>query len=430
MLKYLDLFKNIVKISFLSGKEYLYFLYHQDYNKWIENNIYNISEINILYIKLFQSLAYNNELIDETINKHIIKYTNNVPFLKSDIDESLLITLQKQYNLTYENNNYIPINSGLISLIFKAKNSNGKDIVLKIKKNNIDIKLNESIEEITCLIDIIYFFPFIKKLKIKETFYKNIYLLKEQLNFNLEIDNIQKFKNAFMNIDYVIIPHVYTDITEQYSNVIMMEYITGKELHCLDMNNSLLKKEYSKIIIKINILSFLSGIFHGDLHSGNLLFIEEEIPKICLLDFGIVLKINRNNINLILNIIGDLYEKNAKELSVNLLHLIINNYVNLYDDKLKIHLDNLIEIISEIIHNIKIKNNKYNIFHYFNCIEMIIKYIDKHKLNKHDIYLNDDFYKLNLCGFMSSSIVTKLCNTELFVLMNDVCNELFHTELL
>ena len=120
MLKYLDLFKNIVKISFLLGKEYLYFLYHKDYNKWIENNIYNISEINILYIKLFQSLAYNNELIDETINKHIIKYTNNVPFLKSDIDESLLITLQKQYNLTYENNN-IPINSGLISLIFNKK---------------------------------------------------------------------------------------------------------------------------------------------------------------------------------------------------------------------------------------------------------------------------------------------------------------------
>ena len=246
MLIYFVFIKNILKISFLLGKEYLYFLYHRDYNKFIENNIYKISQINILYIKLFQSLAYNDNLIDETVNKHIIKYTNNVPFLKSDIDESLLITLQNQYNLIFENNNYLPINSGLISLIFKAKNSQGKDIILKIKKNNIDIKLNNAIEELTCLIDIIYIFPFIKKLKIKEVFYKNIYLLKEQLDFSLEINNIQHFKNIFMNIDYVVIPEVYTDITEKYSNVIMMEYIKGTQLHCLDMNNLLLKKNILK----------------------------------------------------------------------------------------------------------------------------------------------------------------------------------------
>ena len=120
MLKYLYFFKNIFNIFFLLGTEYLYFLYHKDYNKLIENNIYNINNINILYIKLFQSLAYNNKIIDDTINKHIIKYTNNVPFLKSDIDESLLINLQQKFNLIYENNNYIPINSGLISLIFKV----------------------------------------------------------------------------------------------------------------------------------------------------------------------------------------------------------------------------------------------------------------------------------------------------------------------
>jgi predicted unusual protein kinase regulating ubiquinone biosynthesis (AarF/ABC1/UbiB family) len=405
MLKYLYFFKNIFNIFFLLGTEYLYFLYHKDYNKLIENNIYNINNINILYIKLFQSLAYNNKIIDDTINKHIIKYTNNVPFLKSDIDESLLINLQQKFNLIYENNNYIPINSGLISLIFKAKKSDGKNIILKIKRKNIDIKLNTSIEEISYLLDILYLFPFIKKLKIKDIFDKNMYLLKEQLNFNLEVNNIQKFKKIFLN---------------------MMEYILGKELNNLDMNNILLKKVYSKIILKMSILTFLSGYIHGDLHSGNILFIEEEIFKICLLDFGIVLKINTNIINLLLTTIEDLYEKEVNELSINLLHIIINNYSKLYKKELKIHSDNLLKIISEIIHNIKIKNKEYNIFHYFKCIQLIINYVDKHNLNRYDIYLNDDFYKLNLSLIMSSSIIKNFCDTELFVLMNDVCNELFH----
>lgn len=412
---------NILKLSYLLIKEYLYFLYHKDYNKWIQNNIYNISEINILYIKLFQSLAYNNELIDETINKHIIKYTNNVPFFKSDIDESLLINLQKQYNLLFDS--FTPINSGLISLIFKAKYRDGKDIILKIKRKNIDIILNNSIEEINGLINIISFFPIVKKLKIKEIFHKNIYLLKEQLNFDLEINNIQKFQDICKNIDYVVIPHVYTEMTFQYPNVIMMEFIKGKQLHSLDMNNILLKKAYSKMILKISILSFLSGNIHGDLHSGNILFLEDEVPKICLLDFGLVLKIDKNVIKLFFNIIEDLYEKDAEELSVNLLKIIINNFELLN----KAHSDNLLKIITEIIHNVKIKNNKYNIYHYFQCINIVIKYIDKHKLTN---YLNEDFYKLNVSFFMSSSIITKLCHIELFELMNDVCNELFHIDLL
>ena len=430
MLKYLYFFKNIFNIFLLTGVEYLFFLYHNDYNKFIENNIFNISKLNIIYIKLFQSLAYNNKYVDSTINNHIKKYTNNVPFLKSDIDESILILLQQNYNLIYENNQLIPINSGLISLIFKAKNNEGKEIILKIKRKNIDLKLNSSIEEISYIINIINCLPMIKKLKIKDIFEKNMYLLKEQLNFQLEVSNILNFKDVFSNIDYVIIPQVFPEVTIKYPEVIMMEYISGKELQNLDMDNLSLINTYSKIILKMSILGFLSGYAHGDLHSGNILFIEEEKPKICLLDFGIVLKIDKNIISLLFNIIEDLYEKDAIELSRNLLHIIINNFDKLDNENLKTHSNNLLKIVSEIIHNIKIKNNQYNFFHYFQCINLIIKYVDEHNLNEFDIYLNDNFYKINLSGFMSSSIIIQLCNTELFILLNNVCNELFHIDIL
>ena len=59
-----------------------------------------------------------------------------------------------------------------------------------------------------------------------------------------------------------------------------------------------------------------------------------------------------------------------------------------------------------------------------------MKYINKHELNKCDVYLNNDFYKINVSLFMASSIITKLCDKELFLLINDVCKELFHTDLI
>ena len=49
---------------------------------------------------------------------------------------------------------------------------------------------------------------------------------------------------------------------------------------------------YSKMILKISIIAFMGGIVHGDLHSGNILFIKDYNDskysyKIGVIDFGI-----------------------------------------------------------------------------------------------------------------------------------------------
>ena len=425
MLKCFNLLKNISKVGILLGKESLYYLYHRKENIFIKNTIHEICNINMLYIKLFQSIA-NNNWIDKRINENIIKYTNNVPYKESDIDYVLLEKLKDRYELTFDS--LTPINSGVISLIFKVRQKNHEINILKIKRKDIDKNINECIEEVKYLIDLIYIFPFVQDLKIKYFFDNNVKLLTEQLNFDTEVNNIISFKETFKNIDYAVIPHVYPYGTQNYPNVIMMKYIEGKQIQLLDTNNKELMINYSKMILKISIIAFMGGIVHGDLHSGNILFLDD--MKICLLDFGIVMKVKKDKIKCIINIIDDLYEKSAYELSTNLLNIILTNYNKLYKPELKDHLHNLLKIISEIIENVQIKSTKYNIFNYFECLKLVTKYIDKHNLNQYDIALTDDFYKLNLIFFMASSIVTKFCDKELLLIMNDVCKELFHTDLL
>ena len=425
MLKCFNLLKNISKIGLLLGKETLYYLYHRNPNIIIKNIIQEICNINMLYIKLFQSIA-NNQWIDKRINENIIKYTNNVPYKDTDIDYVLLNKLKNRYELTYDN--LIPINSGVISLIFKVKQKNNEINILKIKRKDIDKNINKSIEEVQYLINLLYIFPFIHNLKVKYFFNNNVKLLEEQLNFDTEVNNIFTFKEIFKNIDYVVIPQVYPYVTNNYPNVIMMKYIEGKEIQTIDTNNKELMEIYSKKLLKISIIAFMSGFIHGDLHTGNILFLDD--TKICLLDFGIVLKVKKDTIICIINIIDDLYDKPAYELSINLLKIILTNFNNLYKPELKNHLHNLLKIISTIIENVQIKSTKYNIFNYFECLNLVTKYIDKHNLNQYDIMLTDDFYKLNLIFFMASSIITKFCDKELLFIMNDVCKELFHTDLI
>lgn len=413
---------SLISILFIIVSEYVTYKITRNYPEMIESLANRLALINILYVKLFQSFALDNNMIDEEINSKLIKYTDNVTWNDEDISNTDLISVANKYKLDLNSSNNKPINSGMISLVFKIPKEKSEEcMIIKLKRKDIDKKLDDAIQQVLFIVYILSYIPSLKNLQIYDVIEKNIDSIREQTNFMEEIENMELIRKNCNKMKYVIIPKVYKEVTEELPNVIMMDYMKGERITNIKEEDY---KEYAKLLIKFGLVTYIMhGCTHGDLHSGNILFLEDEVPKICLLDFGIVLKINKNVIKLFFNIIEDLYEKDAVELSVNLLKIIINNFELLN----KLHSDNLLKILSEIIHNVKIKNNKYNIYHYFQCIDEVIKYIDKHKLTN---YLNEDFYKLNVSFFMSSSITTKLCHIELFELMNDVCNELFHIDLL
>jgi len=432
----------IISICNIFLKEYLYYLWHQNYYKVMYNIISKIANVNILYIKLFQAFALNNQFIDETVNNILVSYTDNVPYTSEDIDYETIRQAMNLYQLSFYENNVnntyplqkelIPINSGMISLVFKMYKKTATEsnipVVLKIKRKNIDNKLNESLEELQNFIKFISIVPLLNKIKLNTIFEKNKDILKQQLNFEIELNNIRQFQKLSRNIDYIAIPNLYPEITQKFNNIIVMEFVEGKKLDQIinDTNN---KEYFSKCIIKILFLSVLSGIIHGDLHSGNILFLDNT-KKICLLDFGIVLKVNEITHQSLLCVIQNMYIKRPEELSVELLKIIINNYDILSSTtELTNHHTTLLHIVSDIVIEIQEKSQKYDIFKYFSCMKEVMGYIEKHKLYNYDIILNDEFYKLNVVFMMASSIINNLCNTELLLLVNDVCKEMFHTDI-
>ena len=114
--------------------------------KFIHQITHRLASINILYVKIFQSIALNNSLIDEYTNNQLLKFTDNAPWCSDDIRYNKLIELESKYNLKIINGYENPINSGMISLVYKAYDrSNGQLVIIKMKRNNIDKKLNIAI---------------------------------------------------------------------------------------------------------------------------------------------------------------------------------------------------------------------------------------------------------------------------------------------
>ena len=224
----------VIKTLSIIAYELLKYFYTNNYNQFIINITRKLSNENIFYGKIIQAISTNNNLINQEVSDYLLTFTDNVLFNEADIDIDTIDAFNK-YNIL--NGNVItniqykyPINSGLISLVYLAK-FNDKDIVIKIKRNNITYILNDAFEKISFFIRIIQYIKYINHLHIDKIFNENKQLLLEQLDFVNEVNNIKLFNKNFKNVDYIMIPNVYEEFTNYNHNLIVMDYIKGKTIN-------------------------------------------------------------------------------------------------------------------------------------------------------------------------------------------------------
>ena len=305
----------LCKVFYIFISEYLYLLFHIDKVKFVDRLSRRLACVNILYVKIFQAIALNNRLIDEKINNTLMKFTDNAPWTQDDIDVDTLNSLKDEYQLVIRDGIYHPINSGMISLVFKATRvSDDSNVIIKIKRNNIERKLEDAIDNLLFGMYILSFFPLIKKYQLSEVVNKNIDIIKHQVNFHEEVQNLLTMKENCKYLKYVKIPSVFKEVTDKYPNVILMEQIDGVSI------NQVTKEDYegfAKQVMKFGfVTTLLHGVTHGDLHGGNILFIKDENDKkhkykIGVLDFGIIYEIDAQYKGVLFELLTEMFNNSA-----------------------------------------------------------------------------------------------------------------------
>lgn len=260
-----------------------------------------LEDMNIVHVKIFQSLCLDKNLLYENEKEYLIKYTDSVPFTSEDINYDIIDTLETNYDIKFDS--YTAVNSGVVSLVFTGMYNNER-VVIKILKNNIQQRLNIAFEDVELLIKTANVFSFIRKLNLKKSFIDNKELLIEQTNFIKETENIEIFKRKIQNYKEYIIPFCYKEITLTHNNVIVMENIKNLVYNDIKNYNKTIKNEFGKLILKFGLISVLfTSAVHCDLHIGNVFFYinedDDDKPKFQLgiIDFGIVTYPNRENQN-------------------------------------------------------------------------------------------------------------------------------------
>lgn len=343
--------------------------------EFTKNMIGKIGEYNIVFLKILQWICVkkNSEYFDTEIINFINKYTNKTPYKNEDIDWNTIAETFNYSNSIGENltfDSFEPINSGTISLVFKGK-LNGKSVAIKLLRKNILININTGIELLESIFYLLNFFKTFNDLhvnKLLENAKPEIY---SQIDFENEIKNLIKFKSTFSKNKIIVIPEVYQNYTSKLKNIIIMDWIDGQNVNSLDPDDNDIA---STFFIKYIFSSYIyKGIIHGDLHQGNIFFIKDNINdqsvyKIGLIDFGTILELDIDEINLSCVFIESFFNRNSKKLNEH----ILNNKNCVFEDTSDTDITNAINQINESEEKMIIFNQNN---HVTNDIIMFLKII-------------------------------------------------------
>jgi ubiquinone biosynthesis protein len=284
-----------------------------------------------LYIKLGQLLSYNYPIFDQLHNLQ-----NNCPGLK---DGEMKYYLNKYQDLNIDPKH---IAAGSISVVYTGLYKD-KEIAIKVKRPNIERKINNNIYYANLLKKIILYIPFFKFLNLKNKIEYVFELYRKQIDFKQEVENWKMYKNNNIGVKNLKIPFFFQELCND--EIIVMEYLPGYNL----VKNKIINQDEKLKIGHCIMGQYISGIFkgfiHGDLHCGNLAYYRDNI---IIYDYGIMINLSSKDSNSIISIINCIFTKDIERIIILILETFIENNEEVKD-------------ISKIVKNLKDIEFKDNI---------------------------------------------------------------------
>lgn len=290
----------------------------------------------IIYTKILQWINFDfMTFLGDDFNLYLKRFTDNAPYIKSDIDFISLNKLKeigKKYNIEIDDT---PINSGTISLVFvgKIKNYRGNidnqenkeiKIAIKLLRNGIEKKINSAIYTLKFIVRILNYIPTVRKLYIDKLIDDIEESLLDQINFKKESESIKNFDRKLKKNKNIKTVKLIDELT--FDNIITMEFINGRSVFKLNEDE---KKHFCKLLIStVYYIQLKKMVYHMDLHPGNIMYTDD--GKITYLDLGMIENLSPQESNFMLDYMTVIVSND--DISDSLKNLIKNYRDILFDE--------------------------------------------------------------------------------------------------
>jgi ubiquinone biosynthesis protein len=338
-----------------------------------------LEELGPTFVKLGQTFSNREDLLPPELVQELQKLQDKVDKVEMNVEE----ILENEFNISVKEHfldvQKEPLATASIAQVYKATLLNGNEVVLKIKKPDVQAVIEDDLLLIKDLEKLVSSYSEIgEKLNLKQaisTFEKS---LLEEVSLINEKDNILQFARNFKNNKETYVPKIYEEFSN--NNVLCMEFIDGIKVTDKAglLANNIDPVKVSEAGLRLFVSQILDyGFFHADPHAGNILV--EKDGKVVFIDFGAVGKIQPNDKEILENLIVSFVAKNAHKIVRSLKKMAIS-----YEIPDERRFENDVEDILNFVHSSSLKE--------INPQAIINKMKDVLKDNR--LFMPDYFYLL------------------------------------
>lgn len=268
----------------------------KELGRWLANRVQHLGPT---YVKIGQFISSRSDIFGEDFSEQFVNLRDQVPPMHKHESKKILSSIKSK-------NNFIasieesPLASASIGQVHKAKDSKGNDLLVKIKRSNIQDIVHKDLEFLRSLFTIAQLAS-VKNMTPTMTIFDDFEIfLKQEISFKLEQQNLVRFFSLYMpefGAAFLKVPRIVRNTSDD--DVIIMEYIHNEG--CFDAYQGD-RPELAKQLMRFFIRQLVQyGFLHGDPHKGNMGITTDN--KIVLYDFGNVIEISEEERNLLRELI-------------------------------------------------------------------------------------------------------------------------------
>ena len=285
----LTIFFFVLRLVFQGGSK------DRNVQKDLSKYLFNvITDLGPCYIKLGQALSTRPDLVRQDWLTELTNLQDNLPPFDHKIALKIVEKeLGSPANILFDEFPNKPIASASLGQVYKAKINNNNYVAVKVQRPNLEFIIKRDIVILKLLANFLApFLPLNIGVGIGEIIDEFGRALFEEINYEKEAKNAQKFARLFKNNPQVIIPKVEKSFSSK--KVITTSWIEGvklKDRSEIEQNNLI-----PSSFIRTGVISglqqlFEHGYFHADPHPGNMFALrggDQKNGNIAYVDFGMM----------------------------------------------------------------------------------------------------------------------------------------------